>query len=45
MRFYGLSVELEQMRIDGQPDDARAGGGASMHCAAVFPTSQLVVVG
>jgi integrase len=44
MRFRGLGVTLEQMRIDRQLDEALAGGGDPMHLAAVFGVSELTAM-
>jgi integrase len=44
LRFRGLSVTLEQMRIDRQLDEALAGGGDPLHLAAVFGISELTAM-
>jgi hypothetical protein len=43
MRFRGLSVTLESMRIDRQLEEALAGGD-SLHLAAVFGISELTAM-
>jgi hypothetical protein len=44
LRFRGLSVTLEQMRIDRQLDEALAGRGDPLHLAAVFGVSELTAM-
>lgn len=43
MRFEGLGVALEQIRIDRQFEEATAAGADPLHLAAVFGIPESVV--